>query len=87
MERLGLVSRVREEPDRRTVHIELTETGRQRVDDVFAEVVSADEELLVGLDAAERRTLERLLRRWLSLRQVGWTGADASSGDVDAKRS
>ena len=67
MERLGLVERVREDPDRRTVHVELTETGRQRVDDVFAEVMSADEQLLDGLDDADRRTLETLLRRWLSL--------------------
>ena len=78
MERQGLVVRVREEPDRRTVHVELTETGRQRIDDVFAEVVSADERLLEGLDDAERRTLETILRRWLALRHTGWREAHAS---------
>lgn len=74
MERLGLVVRVREDPDRRTVHVELTEAGRQRVDDTFAKVVRADEQLLDGLEAAERQALETLLRRWLSLRQVGREG-------------
>ena len=46
MERDGLVARVREDSDRRTVHVQLTTLGRIRLDDVFAEVVSADESLL-----------------------------------------
>jgi DNA-binding MarR family transcriptional regulator len=66
MERDGLVERVREDPDRRTVHVQLTGAGRQRLDDVFAEVVAADEALLVGLTAGQRQSLENALRGWLA---------------------
>ncbi|HET8988845.1 MAG TPA: MarR family transcriptional regulator, partial [Humibacillus sp.] len=62
MERDGLVERVREDPDRRTVHVRLTTLGLRRLDDIFAEVVAADESLLAGLSAAQRTTLESALR-------------------------
>ena len=65
LERLGYVRRVREKPDRRTVHVVLTELGRERLDGIFAEVVAADERLLAGLDASKRARLERALRAWL----------------------
>ena len=71
MERAGLVERVREDPDRRTVHVQLTARGRQRLDEVFAEVVAADESLLAGLTSAQRVTLERALRGWLDVVQTG----------------
>ena len=71
MERAGLVERVREEPDRRTVHVQLTATGRSRLDDVFAEVVAADESLLAGLTARQRVALETALRGWLDVSRTG----------------
>ena len=71
MERAGLVERVREDPDRRTVHVQLTARGRQRLDEVFAEVVAADDSLLAGLTSAQRVTLERALRGWLDVVQAG----------------
>lgn len=67
MERLGLVERVREQPDRRTVHVQLTDEGLARLDGIFADVMRGDESLLEGLSADERATLERALRRWLEL--------------------
>jgi DNA-binding MarR family transcriptional regulator len=67
MERDGLVARVREDPDRRTVHVQLTTLGRVRLDEVFAEVVSADESLLAGLTTAQRAALESSLRGWLDV--------------------
>ncbi len=66
MERDGLVERVREEPDRRTVHVQLTPLGRQRLDEVFGEVIAADESLLAGLTPAQRGALESALRGWLA---------------------
>lgn len=74
MERDGLVERVREDPDRRTVHVQLTTSGLRRLDDVFAEVVAADESLLTGLTAAQRSGLEAALRDWLDIVQAGPVG-------------
>jgi DNA-binding MarR family transcriptional regulator len=71
MERDGLVERVREEPDRRTVHVQLTTSGLRRLDEVFAEVVAADESLLAGLIPPQRAALETALRGWLDVVQAG----------------
>jgi DNA-binding MarR family transcriptional regulator len=71
MERGGLVERVREEPDRRTVHVQLTTSGRRRLDELLAEVVAADESLLTGLTGSERTALETALRGWLDVVQAG----------------
>ena len=66
MEALGFVERVREEPDRRTVHVQLTPQGLARLDGIFAEVMAGDESLLAGLSQPQRVALEELLRVWLS---------------------
>jgi DNA-binding MarR family transcriptional regulator len=79
MERLGLVRRVREERDRRTVYVQLTPDGLERLDEIFADVMAGDEVMLRGLEPAERTTLERLLRRWLALVEAGPSGDDAAS--------
>ncbi|EWT00901.1 MarR family transcriptional regulator [Intrasporangium oryzae NRRL B-24470] len=66
METLGFVERVREEPDRRTVHVQLTPEGLARLDGIFADVMAGDEQLLVGLTPTQRSALEELLRTWLA---------------------
>lgn len=71
MERLGLVQRVREEPDRRTVIVQLTPQGLARLDEIFADVMAGDDTLLTGLSTRERASLERLLRRWLDVIESG----------------
>ncbi|HET9633637.1 MAG TPA: MarR family transcriptional regulator [Terrabacter sp.] len=71
MERLGLVARVREEPDRRTVFVQLTQDGSSRLDDIIADVMAGDDALLAGLEAAQRTALEELLRTWLRTLEVG----------------
>ena len=71
MERLGLVERVREEPDRRTVYVQLTPGGLARLDEIFADVMTGDEALLVGLSASQRASLEELLRTWLDVLESG----------------
>lgn len=71
MERLGLVERVREAADRRTVHVRATAHGLERLDEVLADVLASDEALLVGVPAGERATLERLLRGWLAAVESG----------------
>ena len=64
LEALGFVERVREEPDRRTVHVRLTARGRQRVDEILADVLAADDALLAGLTPEQRAALEDALRTW-----------------------
>lgn len=71
MERLGLVERVREEPDRRTVHVQLTPEGSARLDGIIADVMAGDEALLAGLGPAQRSTLEALMRTWLTSLEAG----------------
>lgn len=65
LEEAGFVRRVREEPDRRTVHVELTARGSTRLDEIFADVLAADEGVLAPLSSSDRADLERLLRDWL----------------------
>ena len=71
LERLGFVERVREEPDRRTVHVRLTARGRQRVDEILADVMAADGRLLAGLTPQQRASLEDALRTWLRVAGSG----------------
>lgn len=71
MERLRFVERVREEPDRRTVHVQLTAHGLARLDAIFADVMAGDETLLVGLSPSQRAALERSLRTWLEVLESG----------------
>jgi len=71
MEALGFVERVREEPDRRTVHVQLTPEGLARFDGIFAEVMAGDESLLADLAPAQRTALEELLRGWLDALEHG----------------
>src|SRR6476660_170527 len=71
METLGLVARVREEPDRRTVFVQLTQDGSSRLDDIIADVMAGDDALLAGLEPAQRTTLEELLRTWLRTLETG----------------
>lgn len=66
LERSGLVERVREEPDRRTVHVQLTASGRAKVDAVSGPVAAADASMVSGLGRAARVTLETSLAAWSS---------------------
>jgi DNA-binding MarR family transcriptional regulator len=71
MEALGFVERLREEPDRRTVHVQLTPEGLARFDGIFADVMAGDESLLAGLAPRQRTALEELLRAWLDVLEQG----------------
>lgn len=61
MER-GLIERRPNPLDGRSVLVELTDEGAQRVDAAMRELVRREEEALAGLGAADRATLVRLLR-------------------------
>jgi DNA-binding MarR family transcriptional regulator len=65
LERGGYVERVRDEHDRRTAHVHLTPGGSAKLDEVFAAVMAADEQVLTGLSSRDRKALERILGSWL----------------------
>lgn len=67
LEAAGLVRRVRpRDGDRRALLVQLTATGRRRIDRAF-EAHMANEARLVGqLSRTDRADLERVLRTWLS---------------------
>jgi DNA-binding MarR family transcriptional regulator len=67
LERRGLVTREPDPDDRRGVIVELTERGLELVDEAVEAKGESDRQLLAGLDATDRKELERLLRRFLLL--------------------
>lgn len=69
MEERGWVERIREEPDRRVVYIQLTADGLERLDEIFADVMAGDERMLAGLSGTQRAGLESALRHLLHLRE------------------
>jgi DNA-binding MarR family transcriptional regulator len=65
IDRLAAARLVRRRPDpedRRGVLVSLTELGRARVDEAFADLLRRERELLKVLDANDQRTLATLLR-------------------------
>ncbi|MER7347946.1 MarR family transcriptional regulator [Streptomyces aurantiacus] len=67
MEAKGLVERVRDGADRRTVKIRLTEHGKQLTDMLMVNHLSNLRRLLDGLDRAEVERAAELLRKLLEL--------------------
>jgi DNA-binding MarR family transcriptional regulator len=65
LEEDGYVERVRDEHDRRTVYVALTDGGSAKLDEVFAAVLAADEQVLAPLTARDRASLVRILGGWL----------------------
>ena len=65
LERRGLVRRLDDPDDRRGVIIELTDDGREVVDEAVAALAISDRQLLERLDAQEIAQLEGILRKLL----------------------
>lgn len=78
LEQDGYVERVGDEHDRRTVYVALTDGGSAKLDEVFAAVMAADEEMLAPLSLRDRAALERILGRWLTA-----SGLDATTPEPD----
>jgi DNA-binding MarR family transcriptional regulator len=75
----GFVERVRDEHDRRTVYVALTPGGSAKLDEVFAAVMAADEDVLAPLSRGDRASLERILGGWLSAAGLDATTPAATS--------
>jgi DNA-binding MarR family transcriptional regulator len=67
LERRGFVRRLADPDDRRGVIIELTDQGRDVVDEAVAAIAVSDRQLMDRLDPAEVEQLEGLLRKLLAL--------------------
>src|ERR671934_2396567 len=65
LEARGFVRRTRDDVDKRVIHISLTKKGRDLIDAVVAGLMEREELLLTPFNERERKTLERLLTRWL----------------------
>ena len=70
LERRGLVRRLDDPDDRRGVIIELTDEGRDVVDEAVAALAISDRQLLDRLDPQEVEQLEGLLRKVLALLEL-----------------
>ena len=80
----GYVERVRDESDRRTVYVALTSDGSAKLDDVFAAVMAADEQVLAPLSAPDRSSLERILGGWLAAAGLDATTSGGGADTVGA---
>jgi DNA-binding MarR family transcriptional regulator len=65
LEEMGLVARLPDPTDRRGRLVELTERGRELVDNAAVDHLANEERLLTALDADERDQLAALLRKLL----------------------
>jgi DNA-binding MarR family transcriptional regulator len=63
LEERGLVRRRPDPTDARSVRVQLTATGRRRVDGALEDLAAREDAILGALDATERATLAALLRR------------------------
>jgi DNA-binding MarR family transcriptional regulator len=59
----GLVVRQRDPQDGRSVLVQLSDSGRERVDAAFADLLAREQALLAHLDVRQRDRLAALLRR------------------------
>jgi DNA-binding MarR family transcriptional regulator len=71
IERAGLVERIADPDDGRSVLVELTDEGVTLVDRVAPEHLANEERLLAALTEEERRTLAELLRKLLHSYEAG----------------
>ena len=66
LEKAGLVERIANPEDRRSVIIALTEEGLRRVDEAATAHVANQHRVVSELSPEERATLDRLLRKYLA---------------------
>ncbi len=66
LEKEGLVTRLRDPDDRRSVMVQLTDQGVERVDAVMPVLFERDNQLLDDLSKMETKTLITLLRKFLA---------------------
>ncbi|MET9590595.1 MarR family transcriptional regulator [Streptomyces sp. NPDC006516] len=78
LEARGLVVRIRRQEDARSVHVALTDAGRELIDRVLVDHVDNQERMLSGLTGEERGRIAGELRGLLE--SLGDTGRTATRG-------
>lgn len=63
LQQRGLVERIPDTTDRRSIRVQLTPDGRDLVDAALADLLDRERALLRGLSRTDQRTLATLLRR------------------------
>jgi DNA-binding MarR family transcriptional regulator len=71
LEARGLIKRIPNPQDRRSLDIELTPKGRRLVDEAVTRHVDNEARMLAGLGAREREQLDRLNRKLLAHLEAG----------------
>ncbi len=80
LERLKLVRRRGDVNDRRQIQVELTDRGRELIDEAFPALIDEEERMFAALPAADREALGRHLRELL----VSWdTGGARPSVSIE----
>jgi DNA-binding MarR family transcriptional regulator len=74
LDRHGFVARLRDEDDHRRILIDLTAAGARALKRLDKRVEAAQEALVAPLSAAERRQLQRLVRRLVEHHSGGRSG-------------
>lgn len=77
----GLVTRGADVSDRRSMPVQLTEAGRDRLDEALIAHLKNEERLISALEPQERELLARILRRWLIALGDQHHPVDAVGGD------
>lgn len=86
LEKAGLVTRERDDLDKRVVYVQLTPRGLELIERVTAAHFANEERLLIGLTATERRQLAQLLSRLersLDVYETAARTAGQRRGDID----
>jgi DNA-binding MarR family transcriptional regulator len=67
LEKQGLIERIADPEDARRILVRLSPAGLACVDAVVVDHLANEENLLEGLDATQRQSLDTLLRDWMRL--------------------
>lgn len=65
LQREGFIKRTKSDEDKRIVHLQLTDTGRQRFEEVLHLGVEFNEDLIRGISAEDLNTFNSVLSRML----------------------
>lgn len=77
----GLVTRGKNASDRRSLPVQLTEAGRDKLDEALAAHLENEEELLASLTPQERELVAGILQKWL----VALGDQDQPADSLDAE--
>ena len=66
LEKAGLIERIHDQNDRRSLLVQLTKDGKALIDQMIVEHLKIENELLNNLTQEDQTQLNTLLKKWLS---------------------